>query len=130
MNTAWRARAVFHFSRWIWVLGLAVLTEVSFPSSSTDIGPLLDPGAVADRDVIAPFNFVVNKTDAEIEREGADLAASVKPIYQFDQRMYDSATTRASRSRCPRGATSPKAASARISSARSRTCSRRRCRSA
>jgi putative nucleotidyltransferase with HDIG domain len=92
VNAAWRERALFHFSRWIWVLGLAVLTEVSFPSSSTDIGPLLDPGAVADRDVIAPFNFVVNKTDAEIEREGADLAASVKPIYQFDQRMYDSAT--------------------------------------
>lgn len=92
MNAAWRERALFHSSRWIWVLGLAVLTEVSFPSSSTDIGPLLDSGAVADRDVIAPFNFVVNKTDAEIEREGADLAASVKPIYQFDQRMYDSAT--------------------------------------
>ncbi|HEY6853425.1 MAG TPA: HDIG domain-containing metalloprotein [Gemmatimonadales bacterium] len=92
MNAAWRARALYHASRWVWVLGLAVLTEMSFPSSSTDIGPLLDPGAVADRDVIAPFNFVVNKTDEEIEREGADLAASVKPIYQFDQRMYDSAT--------------------------------------
>jgi putative nucleotidyltransferase with HDIG domain len=93
VNAAWRSRVLYHFSRWVWVLGLALLTEMAFPSSSTDIGPLLDPGAVADRDVIAPFNFVVNKTDAEIEREGADLAGSVKPIYQFDQRMYDSATT-------------------------------------
>ena len=92
MNAAWRARALYHLSRWVWVVALAILTELSFPSSSTDIGPLLNPGAVADRDVIAPFNFVVNKTDAEIEHEGADLAASVKPIYQFDQRTYDSAT--------------------------------------
>jgi putative nucleotidyltransferase with HDIG domain len=92
VNAAWRARALYHLSRWVWVLGLALLAELSFPSSNTDIGPLLDPGAVADRDVIAPFNFVVNKTDAEIAREGADLAASVKPIYQFDQRTYDSAT--------------------------------------
>ena len=92
MNVPTQDKVRYHIARWVWVPALALVAHLAFPSSSTDIGPLLDPGAVADRDVIAPFNFVVNKTDAEIEHEGADLAASVKPIYQFDQRTYDSAT--------------------------------------
>ena len=50
-------------------------------------------GVLADRDVIAPFDFVVNKTDEEIRAEAEELANSAKPIYQFQQRAYDSAAT-------------------------------------
>jgi cyclic-di-AMP phosphodiesterase PgpH len=83
----------YHGARWIWVLILAVLTYVSFPSSATDLAPLLRIGALADRDVAAPFDFVVNKTDEEIKGEADELASSAKPIYQFQQRVYDSLTS-------------------------------------
>ncbi|OLC05800.1 MAG: hypothetical protein DMD41_08980 [Gemmatimonadetes bacterium] len=83
----------FHGTRWAWVLGLAVLAYLAFPSSATDLAPLLKIGVLADRDVIAPFDFVVNKTDEEIRGEAEELANSAKPIYQFQQRAYDSATT-------------------------------------
>jgi cyclic-di-AMP phosphodiesterase PgpH len=82
----------YHGSRWAWVAGLAVLAYLAFPSSATDLAPLLEPGAKAGRDVIAPFDFVVNKTDEELAREAEELAASAKPIYQFQQRVYDSTT--------------------------------------
>ncbi|HXF95376.1 MAG TPA: HDIG domain-containing protein [Gemmatimonadales bacterium] len=87
----------YHAARWVWVAGLAALAYVAFPSSTTDLAPLLEPGAVADRDVVAPFNFVVTKSGQEIQREADELAASVKPIYQFQQAVYDStlATVRA-----------------------------------
>ncbi len=82
-----------HGPRWAWVLGLAVLAYAAFPSSATDLAPLLKIGALADRDVVAPFDFVVNKTAEEIKGEAEELASSAKPIYQFQQRAYDSATT-------------------------------------
>jgi len=55
------------------------------------VAPLLEPGAVADRDVIAPFTFPVNKSDQELAREAEELAGTVKPIYQYQERALDSA---------------------------------------
>ncbi|HMH81841.1 MAG TPA: hypothetical protein VK531_03150, partial [Gemmatimonadales bacterium] len=81
----------YHGSRWAWVVGLATLAYVAFPSSATNVAPLLSPGAVADRDVIAPFTFPVNKSDQELAREAEELAATVKPIYQYQERALDSA---------------------------------------
>ncbi len=81
----------YHGERWIWVPALALLAFLLFPSSSIDVAPLLEPGRVADRDVIAPFTFSVNKTDQELAREAEELAATVKPIYEFEQRALDSA---------------------------------------
>ncbi len=85
------AQVRYHASRWAWVAGLAVLAYLAFPSSATNLAPLLAPGAVAERDVIAPFTFPVNKSDEELAREAEELAASVKPIYQFQERALDSA---------------------------------------
>lgn len=81
----------YHGGRWVWVVALATLSYVAFPSSATNVAPLLAPGAVADRDVIAPFTFPVNKSDQELAREAEELAATVKPIYQFQERALDSA---------------------------------------
>src|SRR6266704_2036493 len=81
----------YHGARWAWVVGLAVLAYVAFPSSAANVAPLLEPGAVAERDVIAPFAFPVNKSDEELAREAEELAASVKPIYQFHEHALDSA---------------------------------------
>ncbi len=81
----------YHGERWIWVPALALLAFLLFPSSSIDVAPLLEAGKVADRDVIAPFTFSVNKTDQELAREAEELAATVKPIYEFEQRALDSA---------------------------------------
>lgn len=80
----------YHTLRWMWVLGLSGLSYMAFPGSTTDLAPLLEPGAVADRDVVAPFNFVVSKSSAEIQREADELASSVKPIYQLQYAIYDS----------------------------------------
>jgi len=81
----------YHGSRWAWVVGLALLGYLVFPSSATNVAPLLAPGAVADRDVIAPFTFPVNKSDQELAREAEELASTVKPIYQYQERALDSA---------------------------------------
>jgi len=72
----------YHGSRWAWVVGLATLTYVVFPSSATNV-ELLVVGTPAEHDVIAPFTFPVNKSDQERVREAEELASSVKPIYQY-----------------------------------------------
>ncbi len=88
-----REQVRYHGARWAWVLGLALATNIAFPSSAADVAPLLEPGARADQEVIAPFNFVVNKSEDELQREAEELAGSAKPIYEFRQRASDSAAT-------------------------------------
>src|SRR5207245_10674765 len=83
----------YHLVRWVWVPALALVAHVAFPSGSADVAPLLEPGARSDKEIVAPFNFVVNKSEDELQREAEELAASAKPIYEFRQRAYDSTVT-------------------------------------
>src|SRR3989449_9618982 len=83
----------YHLVRWVWVPALALVAHVAFPSGSADVAPLLEPGARSDKEIVAPFNFVVNKSEDELQREAEELAASAKPIYEFRQHAYDSAAT-------------------------------------
>jgi len=80
----------YHGIRWVWVVLLAALAYVAFPSSATNVEPL-PVGTPADHDVVAPFTFPVNKSDEELAREAEELAGTVKPIYQFQDRALDSA---------------------------------------
>ena len=93
MNIPARDRVRYHAARWIWVPFMALVVHAAFPSSAADVAPLLEPGARADKEIIAPFNFVVNKSEDELQRESEELAASAKPIYEFRQRVYDSSAT-------------------------------------
>jgi len=93
MKLPTREQVRYHAARWVWVPALALVVHVAFPSSSADVAPLLEPGAQADQEIVAPFNFVVNKSEDELQRESEELAASAKPIYEFRQHTYDSAAT-------------------------------------
>ena len=93
MNVPTGDKVRYHITRWVWVPALALVAHVAFPSSAADVAPLLEPGARADKEIIAPFNFVVNKSEDELQREAEELAASAKPIYEFRQRTYDSTAT-------------------------------------
>jgi len=93
MNLPTRDQVRYHAARWVWVPLMALVAHLAFPSSAADVAPLLEPGARADKEVIAPFNFVVNKSEDELQRESEELAASAKPIYEFRQHAYDSTAT-------------------------------------
>src|SRR5437763_5932736 len=94
MNLPSSERVRYHGTRWAWVPALALLTYLAFPSSANNVAPLLQPGAVAEHEVIAPFTFPVNKSDQELAREAEELAGTVRPIYEFQQRALDSASIR------------------------------------
>ncbi len=91
VNRIGLARMQYHAARWVWVLGLAVLTQFVFPSSAADYAPLLGVGERAAREIKAPFDFVVSKTDDEVQRESEGLAESARPIWVVNQRMADTA---------------------------------------
>ena len=88
----WRAVG-FHAARWGWVPALALLTRFTFPTGTTEVAPLLEPGAVASSAVVAPFAFVVPKSDSDLVREAEELARSAQPIYEFRERTFDSVAT-------------------------------------
>lgn len=91
------AIARYHAERWVWVAGLAVLAQAVFPSGVTDLARLLTIGVRADRQVVAPFDFVVAKSDEEMRREADAAAATVRPIYDYRAAADDSAQAAARR---------------------------------
>ena len=93
MKVPTRDKVRYHAARWIWVPFMALVGHAAFPPSAADVAPLLEPGARAGKEIIAPFNFVVNKSEDELQREAEELAASAKPIYEFRQHAYDSTAT-------------------------------------
>ncbi len=90
-----RKRIRFHLGRWLLLLVLAVVTYLLFPVAGVE-APSLEVGQVAPNDVVAPFEFVVRKGPAELQREGDALAATVRPIFDYRASVLDSVTANAS----------------------------------
>src|SRR2546428_6378514 len=91
MNLPTKDQVRYHGERWAWVLGLALLAYLAFPSSAGEAAPLLETGKFADRDLIAPYTFAVSKSDEELAREAEELAGPVKPLYEVPPPGLDSA---------------------------------------
>jgi hypothetical protein len=81
----------FHALRWLPVVLLALLMLVLYPGAGRVAAPPLEAGQVALEDVVAPFDFAVRKSAAELTREGDQLEATVRPIYQFQPAGLDTA---------------------------------------
>ena len=73
-----------HGTRIFLVVLLTWLSLVLTPGRRT-YDPFFDiqVGSVADRDVIAPFDFPVYKNEAELERERQEAAEAVNPVLEF-----------------------------------------------
>jgi cyclic-di-AMP phosphodiesterase PgpH len=82
-----------HGGRFGLAVALALLTFALFPEAPATQIPIYEVGAVAADNVIAPFAFNVNKTDAELQRERDDVARAAEPVFQFVPGALD--TTRA-----------------------------------
>ena len=84
------ADARFHGSRLALALALAVATYLLFPAAPAVDFVMLEEGAVASENVIAPFGFRVRKSADELAREQAELAAAVEPAFAYVPAAYDS----------------------------------------
>jgi putative nucleotidyltransferase with HDIG domain len=88
-------RAVaFHSSRWGLLVALALLTYLLYPVAAGFEVPLPNVGEVSRTEVLAPFDLLVRKSSAEIEREATALAATVPPVYDLRGDVVDSVLRR------------------------------------
>ncbi len=90
---AWSRPWSFHGARWGWLAALALLTYALYPVARSFDTPVLEAGEVSTVEVLAPFAFQVPKSPAEIAREAGALAATVRPIYQYQRAAVDSVVT-------------------------------------
>ncbi|HET7631068.1 MAG TPA: HDIG domain-containing protein [Gemmatimonadaceae bacterium] len=72
------------------VLGLTLFTYLLFPTVPAANFPVYDVGALATRNVIAPFAFRVMKDSAELARERDALARTVDPVFVLVPTALDS----------------------------------------
>src|SRR6266704_5991265 len=77
MKLPTREEIRYHATRWVWVPFLALVAHVSFPSGAADVAPLLEPGARSDKEIVAPFNFVVNKSEYALQRDAGEFRGPV-----------------------------------------------------
>ncbi|MGH7544844.1 MAG: hypothetical protein ACREKI_01525, partial [Gemmatimonadota bacterium] len=76
-----------------WV-SAALLIHAFFPASPIAEFAALEEGMVSRDDVIAEIPFQIRKSDADLQRERADAAASVPPIFVLRPEFADSAAAR------------------------------------
>lgn len=80
----------YHAGRWGLMGALAVFTYVLYPVAGGFETPVLESGQVSPVDVVAPFAFRVLKSPAELAREAGALAATVRPVYEYQEGALDS----------------------------------------
>ncbi len=88
------SRYTYHGARWAPLAGLALLTYAFFPVAGGFTVSVPNVGDISTEEVIAPFDFDVFKTDAEMQREGEALAAQFPPIYEYRPGVADSIAAR------------------------------------
>jgi putative nucleotidyltransferase with HDIG domain len=84
-------RIRYHLTRWLPLLAVAMVTYLAFPPPTGQGPPLPRVGQVAKERVVAPFTFVVRKSQDELAREGEARALGAQPVYRFSAAAYDSA---------------------------------------
>jgi putative nucleotidyltransferase with HDIG domain len=77
-----RDRWSLHGPRLVLGIGLALLTYAFFPEAPATQIPIYEVGAVATDNVIAPFAFEVQKSEAELQRERDDMVRATEPIFR------------------------------------------------
>ncbi len=87
-------RPAGHALRLVVAFAVSFVTFLLFPAAPAVDFPLLEVGAVAAENVIAPFQYQVPKGATELEQEREDLARSVTPTLRYSRAAYDSALTR------------------------------------
>ena len=90
----WRDALRLHGARVALGIGLALGTYALFPAAPAVESPVLEVGAVAPANVIAPFAFDVRKAPAELAKERDELAATVQPIFVLHPEVVDSVRRR------------------------------------
>lgn len=85
-----RGPLLHHGSRVAVALVLALATFMLFPASPAVDFPVLEVGAVAPENVIAPFEYRVPKGELELAREREEAARSVVPTFQYVPAALDS----------------------------------------
>lgn len=92
---SWKAQAAHHGTRAGVVLLLALGLPLLFPGHEGPEQRELQPGAVAESDVIASFDLPVPKPAEQLEAERQMRERTVLPIFRLDATAADSSRARA-----------------------------------
>lgn len=93
----WPDGVVHHGGRVLLLVSLATLVTLFFPPDSRLSVARYEEGMVAEADVIAEIPFSVPKSTEELERDRAEAAAAVPPIFVHRPEASDSMAARLTR---------------------------------
>lgn len=83
-------RVAYHAARWLLLMGIAGLTYVLFPAAQGLEVFVPEVDRVSAVEVVAPFDFLVVKTQSERDQDADVRAAQIRPIYEYQEGVADS----------------------------------------
>lgn len=93
-RNVWPEGVLFHGTRIVLVLGLAVMATALFPPVERMQVSRYTAGQIAEEAVIAQIPFAVPKTPEELERDRQEARAAVPPTFNHRPAATDSMTVR------------------------------------
>ncbi|MGI9189563.1 MAG: HD family phosphohydrolase [Longimicrobiaceae bacterium] len=86
----WWRTLVHHGGRVALLLGVAVAVFLLFPGARVFDAAVLERGALAPEDIVAEFSFEVPKSPETLQREQAEAASGIPPLYDYQPLAEDS----------------------------------------
>jgi len=77
--------------KYLILIGAILLLNIVFPPPP--VGPKkydVSPGEIAKQDVIAPYDFLIPKTEEELARERMEITKRIPPVYELDRTIEGS----------------------------------------
>ncbi len=74
--------------KYLIVIGLILLLNVIFPPPAVPPKYTLNQGEIAAFDIIAPYDFVIPKSEQELYQEREEIAQRIPPVFELDNSIF------------------------------------------
>jgi len=74
--------------KYLILIGVFFLLNVIFPPPRVPTKYTINEGEIATSDIIAPYDFLVPRTEQELYKEKEGIAARIPPVFDLDNTVY------------------------------------------
>ncbi len=74
--------------RYFIFIGIFLLLNIIFPPPKVPTKHSVNEGEIAISDIIAPYDFLIPKTDQELYEEKNEIAARIPPVFELDNTVH------------------------------------------
>lgn len=78
--------------KYLILIGIVLLLNIIFPPPAVPAKHTLNEGEIAAFDIIAPYDFLIPKSEQELYQEREEIAQRIPPVFELDNSTFERVT--------------------------------------